>query len=64
VSDGKVYIGTRRGDFLVLAASQEKRLLHTLELGEPMHGSTVAANGALYLPTMTRLYALRKSAQP
>jgi outer membrane protein assembly factor BamB len=62
VADGKVYIGTRRGDFLVLATGKEKRLLSSVRLPDPIHSSSVAANGTLYVATMTRLYALRQGA--
>lgn len=60
VADGKVYIGTRRGDFWVLAAGKEKRVLSSIRLDSAVHGSPVAANGTLYVATMTRLYAIRK----
>jgi outer membrane protein assembly factor BamB len=60
VADGKVYIGTRRGDFWVLAAGREKRVLSSVRLDAPVHGTAVAANGTLYVGTMTRLYAVRK----
>jgi outer membrane protein assembly factor BamB len=61
VADGKIYIGTRRGQFLVLAASQELRVLNTIELESPVSATTVAANGTLYVATMKRLYAARKA---
>lgn len=59
VADGKVFIGSRRGEFLILAAGREKKLLSTLELGEPISGTAVAANGTLYVATMKSLFALR-----
>jgi outer membrane protein assembly factor BamB len=59
VADGKVYLGTRAGIFYVFAASREKRLLCTVELGSPVSATAAAANGVLYLATMNRLYALR-----
>ncbi len=63
VADGKVYIGTRRRDFWVLAADKEKRVLHSVRLDSPMAGSPVAANGVLYIPTMKSLYAVQQSAK-
>jgi len=60
VADGKVYIGTRRGEFWVLAAGKEKRVLSSIRLDAPVYSSPVAANGTLYVATMTRLYAIRK----
>ncbi|MBI1841482.1 MAG: PQQ-binding-like beta-propeller repeat protein [Verrucomicrobia bacterium] len=59
VADGKVYIGSRRGDFLIFAAAREKKLLFSTELDGPISATATAANGALYISTMFHLYALR-----
>ena len=32
VADGKVYLGTRRGDFSVFGAAQEQQILATIDL--------------------------------
>jgi outer membrane protein assembly factor BamB len=61
VADGKVYVGTRRGDFWILAAAREKRVLGKVQLGSPISGTATAANGVLYVPTMTHLYAVTAS---
>lgn len=58
VADGKVYLGTRRGDFRVFAAAPEKRELHRINLGSPVSGTACAANGALYIATMKELIAI------
>ncbi len=58
VADGKVYVGTRRGSLWIFAAGREKRLLSTVGMGDPIHGSPVAANGVLYVPTLANLYAI------
>jgi outer membrane protein assembly factor BamB len=63
VADGKLYVGTRRGDFWVLAAGKEKRVLSSIRLRDPVISTPVAANGTLYVGTMTRLYALKKGSQ-
>ena len=63
VADGKVYIGTRRGDFWVLAAGKELKVLSSIRLRDPVISTPVAANGTLYVGTMTRLYALQKGAK-
>ncbi len=60
VADGKVYIGTRRGDFWILAAGKQKRVLGSVRLDSAIHASPVAANGTLYIATMTRLYAIQE----
>ncbi|HNQ88155.1 MAG TPA: PQQ-binding-like beta-propeller repeat protein [Verrucomicrobiota bacterium] len=57
VADGRVYVGTRRGVFHVLAAAREKRVLFEANLGSPISATAVAANGTLYVATMNRLYA-------
>jgi outer membrane protein assembly factor BamB len=59
VADGKVYVGTCRGDFWVFAASPEKKVFYTSQLDSPIHASPVAANGVLYVTTMNWLYAFR-----
>ena len=59
VADGKVYLGTRSGAFYVFAASREKRVLSTIELGQPISATVTAANGVLYVATMGRLYAVQ-----
>ncbi len=62
VADGKVYLGTRRGDFWILAAGREKRVLHQTHLGAGISATAVAANGTLYVATMERLLALASPA--
>jgi len=63
VADAKVYIGTRRGRFWVLAANREKKVISEIELDSPMHGTPVAANGVLYVATMKNLYAVKAAAE-
>jgi outer membrane protein assembly factor BamB len=63
VADGRIYLGTRSGAFYVFAAGKEKRVLSEVELGNPVSATTTAANGVLYVATMTHLYAVRKGAQ-
>jgi outer membrane protein assembly factor BamB len=62
VADGKVYLGTRSGNFYVFAAGKEKKVLAAVEFGNPISATTTAANGVLYVATMTRLYALQAGA--
>jgi outer membrane protein assembly factor BamB len=59
VADGKVYIGTRKGDFWILKASPEKQVLSSIEFGSPISATPTAANGVLYVATMNRLYAIQ-----
>jgi outer membrane protein assembly factor BamB len=60
VADGKVYLGTNRGDFWILAAGREKKVLSTLRLDSGISSTAIAANGVVYVATMTKLYALQK----
>ena len=61
VADNKVYVGTRRGDFWILAAGKQRRVLSSIRLDDPVISTPVAANGTLYVGTMKRLYALHKA---
>jgi outer membrane protein assembly factor BamB len=63
VADGKVYIGTRRGNFWVFAADRNKKVISSIKLDSPIHGSPVAANGVLYIATMKKLYAVKQSTE-
>ena len=58
VADGKVYLGTRSGNFYVWATSKEKQLLSELDLKVPISATVTAANGVLYVATMQNLYAI------
>jgi len=58
VADGKVFLGTRTGTFYVFAAKKEKTLISTVEFREPISATAVAANGTLYIATMSRLFAV------
>jgi outer membrane protein assembly factor BamB len=59
VADGKVYLGTRSGQFWVFAASKEKKVLSSIELGTPISATATAASGVLYVATMTQLFAIK-----
>jgi outer membrane protein assembly factor BamB len=61
VADGKIYIGTRKGDFWILATGRERRVLSSVRLDDPVISTAVAANGVLYVGTMTRLYAVQET---
>ncbi len=60
VADGKVYVGTRRKEFVILAAAKEKKVIHTTRLDSAIAGTATAANGVLYVASMRKLYALQK----
>lgn len=60
VADGKVYLGSRHrlGDLSIFEASREKKLLADVELGAPISATATAANGVLFVATMSHLYAV------
>ena len=57
VADGKVYVGTRSGKFYVFAEGKQKQLISSTDFKSPISATATAANGVLYIATMTRLYA-------
>jgi len=59
VADGKVYLGTRGRMFYVFTASKEKKVVSEIELPAPVSATATAANGVLYVATMTHLYAVQ-----
>jgi outer membrane protein assembly factor BamB len=60
VAGGRVYIGTRTGELLVFSADKEKRLLDTIDFGSPISSTVTAANGALFIATMNKLYCVKQ----
>jgi outer membrane protein assembly factor BamB len=60
VADGKVYVGSRRGDICILAAEKNKRVLATVRLPAPVSSTPVAANGVLYVMSQKRIYAVEQ----
>ncbi|HKQ37445.1 MAG TPA: PQQ-binding-like beta-propeller repeat protein [Verrucomicrobiae bacterium] len=73
VGDGKVYLGDEDGDFVVLAASKEKKILSKMtidgreqdgpNLGAPVYGTPVIANGVVYIQSNTHLYAFHDASR-
>lgn len=59
VADGKVYVGSMKKNFCILAAEREKKLLHSVKFPQNMAGTPVAANGVLYVNTLDTLYAFK-----
>lgn len=58
LADGKVYIGNEEGTLFVFAHDKQKKVLGQMEKGAPLYGSAIAANGRVYVMTMTHLYAI------
>jgi len=57
IADGKVYIGTANGKLLVFAPERTKRIISENHFDAKIKSSLVAANGTIYLMTLTTLYA-------
>lgn len=57
-TDGKVYIGTEDGMVEIFAHGRQKKLLGTMDMLEPMHGTPAVANNVLYFTTKTRVFAI------
>ncbi|MEN6334003.1 MAG: PQQ-binding-like beta-propeller repeat protein [Phycisphaerales bacterium] len=61
IADGKLYVGTNRRDFWIMAAGRERKVLSTIQMDSPVSSTATAANGVLYVTTMRKLYALKKT---
>jgi outer membrane protein assembly factor BamB len=61
VADGKVYLGTRRGDLWILEAGRELRVISRIKLESPISATPTAVDGTLYIATMHKLYAVGRS---
>jgi len=63
VADGKVYAGDEDGDFIILAATKEKKVISESNFGSPIYSTPIVANGVMYIGTQTHLYALQDPAR-
>lgn len=61
VADGKIYVGTDRQRFHILAAGKQPKLLSTIKMDGRISATAVAANGVLYVTTWKNLYAVQAS---
>ena len=58
VVDGKVYLGDEDGDVVVLRAGRELEKLAEPNLGSAIYGAPIAANGVLFINSITELFAI------
>jgi outer membrane protein assembly factor BamB len=58
VADGKVYIGNEDGILTILKAGRDLSVISKIDMGAPIYGTPIAANGVLYVQTQTHLYAI------
>ena len=59
VGDGKVYIGTEKGDVHILAAGRTEKLLGMGRMDTAIYTTPVVANGTFYVASQTQLLAVR-----
>ncbi len=64
VADGKVYVGDEDGDFVIFAASKEKKVLSEVNVGAPIYSTPIVANGTLFIGSQTHLLAVAEGAKP
>ena len=58
-ADGKIYLGTEKGDLWVLAAGKECKVLTRIRMGCPVYTTPIVANGVLYVTSQKHLYAVQ-----
>ena len=73
VADGKVFVGDEDGDFVIFAASKEKKILSKTmvdgkeedgpNLGAAIYGTPIVANGVLYVASSTHLFAIHDASK-
>ena len=54
----RIYCISRRGEMVVLAASDNYKLLGRISLEEPSHSTPAIADGVMYLRTSGHLFSL------
>jgi len=59
--DGKIFVPTEDGDILVFAHGKDRKEPKTIEMEATTRASPVFANGVLYVPTESRLYAIQEN---
>jgi len=58
IADGKVFVGDEDGDFTVLAANKNLKVISETNFSAPIFSTPIVANGVLYVATQTHLYAI------
>jgi outer membrane protein assembly factor BamB len=55
-ADGKLFLASQEGRITVLAAGPEPKVLHSCDLGEPIHATPAIGSDALFVRTDAALY--------
>lgn len=58
VADGKVFVGTSKGTFFILAAGREMKQLAEIKMQDAISGAPAVANNVLYVMTYKSLHAI------
>jgi outer membrane protein assembly factor BamB len=58
-ADGKIYVGAHNGAFAIFAADKVKNLLFSTQFDDEINATPTVANGVLYIPTLSHLYAIK-----
>ncbi len=58
-AEGRIYVGARHGEFAIMAAEKDKEVLFSTRFPDEITGTPTAANGVLYVATLSRLYAIK-----
>jgi outer membrane protein assembly factor BamB len=58
VADGKVYLGDEDGDVVIMQPGRTLKVLGEMNMGSSVYGTTIAANGTLFISNRNQLYAI------
>jgi outer membrane protein assembly factor BamB len=58
VADGKVYLGDEDGDIVIMQHGREKKVLAEMMMDSSVYSTPVTANGAMFIMTRNKLYAI------
>jgi outer membrane protein assembly factor BamB len=56
--DGRIFVGTQAGDVVIFAHGRTAQVIATIDMEEAIDSSPVAANGTLYVATLSKLFAI------
>lgn len=63
-AEDRIYVAARCGTFSIIDAKKELNVLFSTRFPDEITGTTTAANGVLYVSTLSRLYAIKAGVSP